>query len=104
MPSNTKRARANNELDDGGAKLIREALGIKTDHVASHCFSNAAGDCLRTEAPNRSLMTEPTNATPKEKRWPMAPRGLRPLQEAVIVAVLGLLIGTIAVVMLYFTG
>jgi hypothetical protein len=48
-------------------------------------------------------MTEPTNATPKEKRWPMAARGLRPVQEAVIVAILGLLIGTIAVVMVYFT-
>jgi hypothetical protein len=49
-----------------------------------------------------SLMAEPTNATPKEKRWLMAFRGLRPVQEAVIVVVLGFLIGIIAVGIVHF--
>jgi hypothetical protein len=49
-----------------------------------------------------SLMAEPTNATPKEKRWLMAFRGLRPVQEAVIVVILGFLIGIIAVGIVHF--
>jgi hypothetical protein len=47
-------------------------------------------------------MAGPTNATPKEKRWLMAFRGLRPVQEAVIVVILGFLIGIIAVGIVHF--
>ena len=54
------------------------------------------------EAVLLGLMTQADRPDGKKNEWWVPARGLRPVHETVIIAVLGFLIGTLAVGVLYF--